>query len=100
MAAAIGFVLAALMDITDCFGITYTVSRSPLGAGAAAYYVHAGEVLVARAALRFFKGCIDDCWSSAKPIGGAGLPRPCLDRSRRSSAGRCGQAGAFWARRH
>jgi len=61
MAAAIGFVLAALMDsITDCFGITYTVSRSPLGAGAAAYYVHAGEVLVARAALRFFKGCIDD----------------------------------------
>ena len=47
--------------ITDRFGITYTVTRTQLdaGIGTTVYHVHAGEVLVARAVLRFFQGCID-----------------------------------------
>jgi hypothetical protein len=49
-----------MLNITDKFGRIYTVTSTPLGAGALLYYVHAGEVLVARAVLRFFKGCIDD----------------------------------------
>src|SRR5262249_60221186 len=39
---------------------THSVSGVQLAAGAVAFYVHAGEVLVARAVLRFFKGCIDE----------------------------------------
>jgi len=31
-----------------------------MGEGTTVYFVHAGEVLVARAVLRFFKCCIDD----------------------------------------
>jgi hypothetical protein len=50
-----------MATITDRFGATYTITSTPLGAGATVYYVHdAGEILVARAVLRFFKGCIDD----------------------------------------
>ena len=30
--------------ITDRLGVAYTVSRTPLGAGAVVYYVQAGEV--------------------------------------------------------
>jgi hypothetical protein len=92
--------------ITDRFGVTYTVTRTPLGAGAVAYYVHAGEVLVARAVLRFFKGCIDDVLvyrSSDRRRGictalyalvEADIGRPLRPSRIRSKAGR-----AFWASR-
>lgn len=46
--------------ITDKFGIAYTVTRTPLGANAMAYYAHTGDILVARAVLQVFKGCISD----------------------------------------
>jgi len=46
--------------ITDKFGIAYAVMRTPLGASAVAYYAHAGDILVARAVLEVFKGCISD----------------------------------------
>jgi hypothetical protein len=60
MAVAIWFVIAARMDtIVDKFGIVYRVTRTPLGAGAVAYYVHAGTIPVARAVLRR-EGIISD----------------------------------------
>jgi hypothetical protein len=46
--------------ITDRFGATYTVTSQPMGDGMTVYYVHAGDVVVARAVLRFFQCCIDD----------------------------------------
>ena len=53
MAATIRFVLAALMDsVTDKFGATYTVTRTPWGEKVTIYHVHSGSALVARAVLR------------------------------------------------
>ena len=77
MAMAIWFVIAARMDsIVDRFGITYTVTRTQLDGGTAVYHVHAGELLVARAVLHFFKGCIDDVLVY-REAAGAGSPAPC-----------------------
>ena len=47
-------------SFTDRLGITYTVTRTPLGANALIYYAFAGDVSVARAVLRVDKGCISD----------------------------------------
>jgi hypothetical protein len=49
-----------MVTIADRFGATYTVTSAPLGAGATVYYVHAGELLVARAVLQVYKSCISD----------------------------------------
>jgi hypothetical protein len=49
-----------MATIADRFGATYTVTSAPLGAGATVYYVHAGELLVARAVLQVYKSCISD----------------------------------------
>jgi hypothetical protein len=48
-------------SITDRFGVTYTVTCSPLQAdGTVIYYAHAGDEAVARAVVEVFKGCISD----------------------------------------
>ena len=47
-------------SITDRFGVTYTVTRVPLGANAVAYYAFAGGLPVARAVLRVDKGYVSD----------------------------------------
>src|SRR5262245_51383205 len=39
-------------EIRDRFGTVYRVTRTPMGDGTTIYYMHAGEVLVARAVLR------------------------------------------------
>jgi len=101
--------LLALMDtIIDRFGITYTVTRTPLSANAVAYYAFADGFPVARAVLRLDKGCINDVLVYRKADRHRGiatalydliegeLGRP-LRASRirmRSKAGR-----AFWASR-
>ena len=46
--------------MTDRLGITYSVTRTPLGANALIYNAFAGDVSVARAVLRVDKGCISD----------------------------------------
>jgi hypothetical protein len=47
--------------ITDRFGVTYTVTRSPLQADATVIYcAHAGDEAVARAVVEVFRGCISD----------------------------------------
>lgn len=49
------------MDIIiDKFGITYTVTRAPLGANVVVYYVYADNFSVARAVLRVDLGSISD----------------------------------------
>src|SRR5262245_43481438 len=100
-------VIVALVDsITDRFGIAYTVTRTPLGANAVAYYAHAGQVLVARAVLQVFKGCISDVLvyrqaDRRRGIASAlyrliedDLGRPLVPSRIRSKAGR-----ALWASR-
>ena len=47
-------------SIVDRLGTTYTVTRTSLGPNATVYYVHAGDVPVARAVLRLDKGWISD----------------------------------------
>jgi hypothetical protein len=57
----VGVILALVDTITDRFGTTYPVTRTPFGADSVLYYVHAGEiVVVARAILRLDKGYISD----------------------------------------
>jgi hypothetical protein len=46
--------------ITDRFGISYRVTRAPLGANTVVYHAHARSVLVARAVLRVDKSSIID----------------------------------------
>jgi hypothetical protein len=53
-------IVALVAIVTDRFGATYTITSTPLGAGAIVYYVHAGELLVARAVLQIYKGSISD----------------------------------------
>ena len=93
-------------SITDRFGITYTVTRTPLGANAAAYYAFARGFPVARAILRVDKGCISDVLVYRKTdrrrgiatalcaLIEADLGRPLRPNHMRSKAGR-----AFWAGR-
>ena len=93
-------------SITDRFGITYTVTRTPLGANAVAYYAFARAFPVARAILRVDKGCISDVLVYRKTdrrrgiatalcaLIEADLGRPLRPNHMRSKAGR-----AFWAGR-
>ena len=55
-----GVTVPPMATIADRFGATYTVTSAPLGAGATVYYVHAGELLVARAVPQVYKSCISD----------------------------------------
>jgi hypothetical protein len=92
--------------IRDKFGIAYEVTRTRLGANAVAYYAHAGDILVARAVLQVFKGCISDVLvyrqsdrrrgiaSALYSLIEAEIGRPLQPSRIRSKAGR-----AFWASR-
>jgi len=101
-----GVIVALVDSITDRFGITYTVTRTPLGANAVAYYAFAGGFPVARAVLRLDKGWISDVLVYRKTDRRRGiatalcalieaeLGRPLRPNHMRSKAGR-----AFWASR-
>jgi len=93
-------------SITDRLGITYAVTRVPLGANAVAYYAFAGGFPVARAVLRLDKGWISDVLVYRKTDRRRGIAtalcavieadfgRPLRPDQMRSKAGR-----AFWASR-
>jgi hypothetical protein len=93
-------------SITDRFGITYSVTRTPLGANAVVYRAFADNVAVARAVLRVDKGWISDVLVYRKTdrrhgiatalcaLIEADLGRPLRPNHMRSKAGR-----AFWQSR-
>jgi hypothetical protein len=93
--------------IIDKFGITYTVTRAPLGARVVVYYVYAGNLSVARAVLRVDLGCISDVLVYRREDRRRGIATALYDlieaelgRPLRPSQVRSNKAGrAFWASR-
>jgi len=88
------------------FGITYTVTRAPLGANAAVYHVSAAGGLVARAVLRTTRAASSRSSSTARPIAAVGIASALyhlveanLGRPLRPNRIRSAAARKFWASR-
>jgi len=75
-----------------------------MGDGTAVYYVHAGEVLIARAVLQFFKCCIGDVFVYKETNRRRGIASALyrLIETELGRSGRPSRVRALWAsrRRH